>query len=202
MTKTLDEELLADAALQDVSPDTLARITTTAHQLRQVQHRLSVAEKAVEELAAEARRLSNELLPSLMDEAGTLTLTLDDHTTVTRTESVYASLAKDKREVACAWLCKHGYDGLVKNAFAIQMPRGSTKEAARVAAVLKKAKVRFEFSQTVHPQTLLAFVKESLEAGRKLPPSITYHVQPTVVVKIPKEPTATVTNINSRRDQR
>jgi hypothetical protein len=181
----LADQMAADAAEQDVAPDVLARITTTAHDLQKLQHRIEVGNKLLEDLSKQASDLANNVLPNLMDEAGVKNLTLDDGAVVTREEAVYASLPKDKRAVACTWLVKHGYGGLVKNQFAIVLPRGSDVAAKRVAALLKKARVKFEFGQTVHANTLLAFVKESIAAGRKLTPAITYHVQPVVRVKVP-----------------
>jgi hypothetical protein len=179
----LAEQMAADAAAQDVSPDVLARITTTAHELKQLLHRIAGGEKLLQDLQGQVSRIRNEVLPGLMDEAGVKDLTLDDGAQIVRGEEVYASLAKEKRKAACDWLVKHGYGGLVKNQFSIALPRGSTPEAQRIAALLRKARVKFEFGQTVHASTLLAFVKESIEAGRKLPPTITVHVQPVVRVK-------------------
>lgn len=179
----LAAQMAADAAAIDVAPDTLARITTTAHELQAAESLVAQVECDLKEAQATVSRLRNEVLPALMDEAGVKELVLDDGAKVTRNEEVYASLAKDKRAAACAWLVKNGYGGLVKNQFAIALPRGDTKAATALSALLKKAKVKFEFFQTVHAQTLLAFVRESIEAGRKLPPTITYHVQPSVKVK-------------------
>jgi hypothetical protein len=52
---------------------------------------------------------------------------------------------------------------------------------------LTKAKVKFAITNTIHPQTLKAFAKESVADGRKLPQQIAVHIQPVVHIKAPRK---------------
>ena len=187
MADNIDDLLVEDASSQEIAPDTLAQITTSAHELQQVRKRIANGMQLLEELQNEELRLSTEVLPQLLDTAGVSKLTLDDGEEISREENVFASLAKDKATAACAWLEKHGYGGIVKGQFIIPLPKGNPKAIAKIRAALKKTRIKFEEVVSVHPQTLKAFVRESLEESRDLSRSqITYHVQPTVKLKAKK----------------
>lgn len=186
-TDQLDAMIAEDAAAQQASPDTLARITSAAIELQVLEARTKQLEAETEETKREARRLAEQVLPSLMDEAGVPFLGLEDGSKVERTEAVFASIVKDNAREATQWLEENGYGALVKNGFTIAVDKGDVKLAAKVRKVLEKAGLPFEEQCGVHPQTLVAFVKESLSQGRELPKTITYHVQPKVVIKQPKK---------------
>ena len=187
-TDTLDALIAEDAAAQQASPDTLARITTAAAELQVLEARVDQLEQETKEAEREARRLAEQVLPSLMDEAGVPFLGLEDGSKLERTEAVFASIAKDNAREATQWLEEHGYGSLVKNGFYIPVDKGDVKLSAKVRKVLEKAGLPFDEQCGVHPQTLVAFVRESLSQGRELPKTITYHVQPKVVIKQSRKP--------------
>jgi hypothetical protein len=66
------------------------------------------------------------------------------------------------------------------------VPKGEAATAKMVQKALDKVAERYgvavEYKAGVHPATLRAFVKERVLAGKELPQSITYHVQPTVTL--------------------
>jgi hypothetical protein len=182
-TADLDALIEEDAKSVAVRPDTLAMITTEAHRMVEMATKAEELEKQAKEAAAEARRISEQILPPLMDEAGVPMLGLDDGSVITRSEQIYANIAKDNLEDATEWLVANGYGALVKNAFTIPVDKGDVKAVARIRSVLIKGKIEFDEAPSVHPRTLVAFVKESLAEGRQLPEAITYHIQPRVDLK-------------------
>lgn len=188
----LDAEIAADAANEAPTRDMLSLITATAHQMKQHQGK---AEKLTEEAAVEqkeARRLAEQVLPPLMDEAGVTDVGLDDDTMITRAEEYYASISQENQSEASAWLDKNGYGSLLKMAIIIPVDKGDTRATKTICALLKKARVGFAVKSSVHGATLKAFVKESLTMNppRALPDAITHHVQPVVVLKAKKKPAA------------
>jgi hypothetical protein len=186
MPTNLEQLLLEDAAAQAPAPDILARITTTVDQLRVMQRHRKQLEAALEEAQKKERELVNFTLPTLMDEARVTELTLDDDYRLIRSEEVYTNVSAENLPAVCAWLIKNKFGGIVKNVFDIVLPRGATAQANKIKKLLTKAEVTFESYQSVHSQTLKAFVKESLAESRKLPPEIKVHVQPCVELKAPK----------------
>jgi hypothetical protein len=121
-----------------------------------------------------------------MDEATLKELTLVDDYSITRTENVYASITKANKAEATQWLESHGYGDLVKYSLTLPLTRGDKAGAAKVRALLTKAKVEYVEESSVHAQTLLAFVKESIREVRPLPASISVHTEPAVQLVMKK----------------
>lgn len=188
-TPDLDAEIAADAANETANPDVLARITTAAQEMRKLQKEAEHFTGLAAERETEARRLSEQVLPPLMDEAGVTDLGLDDDTRVERMEKVYASIAKDNEAAAAQWLEKHGYGDIIKSSVVIPVDKGDIKTLTRLRSSLTKAGIAFEERSGVHPATLVAFVKESLTMNppRDLPKAIMHHTQAVVVLKAQKK---------------
>lgn len=190
--KALAERGLVDAMIAEdatapppVAHDLLARITETARTLRDAQGEVQALTEQLATASARVLELRIKQLPALMDEAQVSMLALDDdaNTYIERAEEVYASISKANAAQACAWLDANGYGSLVKSSIVVELPRGERALAKKAATALRKAGIEYEEQSGVHAQTLKAFVRESLAAGRALPPAITYHVQPVVDLK-------------------
>lgn len=138
------------------------------------------------EAAGRARKIRDEQLPPMMDTLTLRAFTLSDGTTVTRAEEVYASVSKENLAAAADWLTANGYGALVKAKITVEMEKGDDTTAKAARTALAKARVGYEESFAIHPATLRSFARESIEAGRPLPPSITHHVQPTAKLAAPK----------------
>lgn len=199
----VDRRALVDAMIEEdagapppVVHDLLARITGTAQALRDAQGEVLRLTEQLATASARVLELRIKQLPALMDEAQVSMLALDDDasTYIERGEEVYASISKANTESACAWLDANGYGSLIKNAIVVELPRGERALAKKAATALRKAGVEYEELSSVHAQTLKAFVRESLAAGRALPPAITYHVQPVVDLKVKRAKRARTTS--------
>lgn len=182
-TAEVDALVAEDAGSRELTADQLNRITATANTLKTTRRRLEELEAQVASTKAEVLRLETQVLPGLMDEAGVEELVLSGGDKITRYEEVYASISKEKSGAACDWLEKNKFGALVKSSFVVPLPKGDTKTASAVRALLAKARVAFEETRGVHPQTLKAFVKESIAAGRSLPDTISVHLQPAIKLK-------------------
>ena len=183
-TASATDDLIAQDAAERpaLSADKLEAITAAAGQLLELEGQAAELEDKLAILNGEGIRLKQEVLPALMDEAGVTSLRLDDDTTLSRDDAVFASIAKADANTASEWLIANGYASIVKMAFAIPVDKGDVKLQKQIRALLAKARIGYEEQSSVHPGTLRSFAKESVEAGRKLPPEIKVHVQPTVKV--------------------
>jgi hypothetical protein len=199
LTDTLDSMIAEDASQQSATPDMLAKITTTAHDLKAAQLKQAQIAAELEKQSNLVKQLEQQTLPSLMDEAGMKSFTLDDGTFLERAEEIYPSISKANKPEACKWMIENGFDALVKNFLNIPLPRGEAKNVKKITTVLRKAKIAFELSHDIHPQTLKAFVRESLEESRELPGTITVHVQPCVKMKVKESKPTTIVNKRRKR---
>ncbi len=183
---TLDAEIERDAK-STARPDQLTRITASAADLREAIGKVKRLEQEVLDAKAEQRRLEQDVLPNLMDEAGIVTLGLTDEDTLLREQEIYTSISKDSMTKAVVWLDAHGHGAIVKASIIIPIERGDTKQRDRIVSSLTKAKIPHALTQSIHPQTLAAFGREATADGTKLPKEITTHVQPVVHIKHAKK---------------
>lgn len=196
MTTPATVDPLADMIAQDAaakpapSVDKLDQITKAAGQLIELTAKAAVVDAQAALISDEITRLTQTVLPGLMDEAQLKQLVLDDGTPLKREDDVYASISKDNANAAADWLIANGYGSIVKMGFNIAVDKGDTKLQAKIRKLLTKECIGYEELSSVHSGTLRSFAKESVEAGRKLPPVIKVHIQPTVKVgkkKVSKE---------------
>ena len=180
----LDAELMEDSKEVRVKPDLLARIMENVTKMSQVATRIKKGNELIAQLQQEYADLEQKVLPSLMDEAGTKKIALLDDIEIERTESVYASIAKARMQEACKWFEANKLGALVKYSFEVALEKGNTKDANKVRKALKALKIDWREGSTINHQTLGAFVRESLEEGRKLSPLISVHQQPIVKLTV------------------
>lgn len=153
-------------------------------QLRRMVSLLSRAAADVEECrasleAAELRhtQLREKDIPELMLSVGMKLLATDDGLVVRLREEVRAGWPKEGpgRAAAVRWLQEHQHGDLVKHEVSLRFGKG--EEEQKLHAVLMDALrthvpgmlKRTKQSETVHHQTLLAFLREQLEAGALQP---------------------------------
>jgi hypothetical protein len=185
----LEQEMASDAANHiTAKPDQLSKIIAAAADLREATAKVVRLEDALLEAKALERRLEEEVLPALMDEAGVKDIGLDTEDRLVRGEEVYASISQVNMPKAVAWLAKHNMASIVKANILIPLTQGDIQTQKKITLLLTKAKVKFAVNNTIHPQTLKAFARESVAEGRKLPQQIAVHIQPVVHIKAPRKP--------------
>lgn len=129
---------------EKITDSQLEEVAGLAREQLELERKILKAERELKALKEDWREVAMEELPVRMKEIGLTSFELDneDHNKVTIKHHVKASLTQAKREPGHAWLRDHGFGDLIK---------------ARV------------IEEKVHPQTLMAFVREQLAAGAALP---------------------------------
>jgi hypothetical protein len=185
-TASLDAEIEADIAHNTAPLDILSKLRGSAAELVMRQREVRELTQRLEAAQSEVKRLSEEVLPSLMDTAGLKDFTLDTDDHLERTQAVFASISQENMQEAVAWLDANKYGNIVKSEFRIPLEKGDEATKKKVLTLLRKAKIDFALTSGVHASTLKAFVKRSLEKGVDLPRAISVHVQPKVDLIIHK----------------
>lgn len=185
----LDALIETDAGsdLVKAGSDRLEQITSAVVSWQSAIEKLQRLTAEVDETSAEIRRWREQVLPGLMDEAQITQLGVEGGQTLLRDEAVYASISVDNRTAAGLWMEKNGYAALVKVAIEMKFDKGNIEAVVRARKALTAAKIPFQEVSNIHPQTLVAFVRERLAAGKDLPKSITYHIQPIAKLVAPKK---------------
>jgi hypothetical protein len=151
------------------SDEAVARLSSLAGRQAELENRIAAAQIEVEFMGKQLESVRSDLLPSLMTELGVSSLALSDGTKISVERVVRASISEDRKPEAFAWLRAAGHGSLIKNELTSKFGRGEEERAKEIAAYLRKQGVVFDTKESVHPQTLGAFVRERLTAGDKIP---------------------------------
>jgi len=163
----------ADAAKDEAAPeDLLKRVEYFGKKQRDVMKQLADAENTVEMLKGQLRRIVEQDLPEVMDQAGMTSFTLEDGSKLTVKAFYSASIPEDRKEEAFDWLKENDFDGMIKADVKVSFGKGEFEIAQSFLQFIRgfnETVIQPEYKENVHWQTLRAFVKEQVEGGKPLP---------------------------------
>ena len=131
------------------------------------------AEQALKDAKAEQSRLSEEVIPALMSEAGVSRIDLEDGSVVKVSPYYYAKIPEDKRADAFEWLRKNNFGDLVKNNITVSFSKGEDSKAVQLKAELESKGLVVDQKEDVHWQTLRGFVRRQIEKNNNIPYDLT-----------------------------
>ena len=166
----------------------LDQLTILSKMLLDAGDKKEQAELRLKEAKENERRLREEAIPLLMFELELTMLKLNDGTTIETSKDVFASITQAKKDAAFKWLEENKFSGLIKTQVEINFPRGDHELAKKWHHFLKESKkLDVDLQESVHPQTLKAFVKEQIQTGNSVPMDLFgVMVVDTTKVKLPK----------------
>jgi len=147
----------------------LGGIATLARKIRQAQIEVETLDKELKLRKKDLLKLTDEELPSAMQELGLSSFSLDDGSTVNVTPTYGASILVANRPLAYDWLRDNGYDDIIKNVVSCEFGRGEDDRASDFKAFASKQGFPADQTESVHSGTLKAFVRERVEAGDDFP---------------------------------
>lgn len=157
-------------APQNAPSDALRRITELAALLAAQEDRVRMLDEQLTLAKASARRTATEDLPLLMEELGLSELTLADGTKVSVGHDLSCGISAARMPEAVSWLEARGYSGIVKTKLSVEFGRAQHDEALALKAQVEGlTSCEVNVDNTIHPQTLKAFLKERLEVGEAVP---------------------------------
>lgn len=176
----------SDLGIGTSSPEAIEAVIKKARELYHCELHITTLK---EELAKQEERrlnLQREVLPELMQTADVTRVTLGNDWELTLGDIFHSSLpsksaierTKDDDErysleqrlkEGLSWLRKHKAGDLIKNTIKFDLGRGQDKVKAQILALAKKLKLPVTHSETVHPQTLNKFLRETLANGKDIP---------------------------------
>ena len=147
----------------------LGGIAILARKIRTAQQEVEEIEKDLKSRKKDLLKLTDEELPSAMQELGLSSFSLDDGSTVDVKPTYGASILVANRPLAYDWLRENGYDDIIKNVVSCEFGRGEDGKASDFKAFASKQGFPADQSESVHSGTLKAFVRERVEAGDDFP---------------------------------
>jgi hypothetical protein len=130
---------------------------------------MSKCEEHLKSLQTEARLLSEQEIPNLMQQAGVSMLRLADGSSVEVKPQYAAKIPISKQDEAYTWLRDNGYGDIIKNNVTVTFGKSEDNAARSVFHDLKEAGHNVVQKEKVEPMTLKAFVKEQIQNGHNIP---------------------------------
>jgi len=176
MPNSLEDLIAADHSAA-LTPDRLSRLRAKADEARDLELQISQAEERLREMKTRRNVVLREELVDAMQEAGMteMTLAAAGNLPALRLKlgtEVRASIAQgwsfEKRREAFNYLDEHDAGDLILTQIAVEFPR---EERALVLRLREKLSREHQvvLRETVHHQTLTAWLKERVEAGDAVP---------------------------------
>ena len=156
-----------EEALEKVDTDLVKTLSALCRDLRHEDRIIADLEEELADTKRRRHRLASQDIPALFSQMGIEEIKVDG-AKVTLKPVISASIPKDRKDEAFAWLRQRGYDGIIKNDVTCSFGKGQDRQAETAVKALTAAGFSPETKTHVHPQTLKAFVRESLEDGRDI----------------------------------
>jgi hypothetical protein len=169
-----NKELLDAIAAELQEPVDLSVIRQKAVELRDAYLEKTELETKVQRLSSKIAGIERKDLPDMFAKAKVSSISVEadgNHPAfVASRDTVYtAKIPEDKRMDAFQWFEQTGHGDLVKSVIQITFGMQEHEERLRVMKLLSDNGVEFWNNESVHHQTLRAFVKRELQAGRIIP---------------------------------
>jgi len=153
----------------NIKTDEVKEISEACNKLTSQNQKVETIQKSLKEAEEESRRLSEEVIPTLMQQAGVSSIKLDNGTSVEVSPYYYAKISEDKRAEAFQWLRENDHGDLIKNNVSVSFGKGEDSNAVNLKSELEAKGLVVDQKQDVHWQTLRGFVKEQIEKNKTLP---------------------------------
>ena len=164
-----DFEASLTTGVEKLDQDGLKTVAELARKIRDEEEYIACLENDLKKAKKGLQKLTDEDLPTMLQEIGLSSMKLDDGSEVVVKQTYGASILVDNRPAAFEWLREKGYDDIIKNTVACQFGRGEDDKASSFKAIAEKDGYYAEQKTEIHPQTLRAFVKERVENGDDFP---------------------------------
>lgn len=168
---TDDERLDHDDIEAAPIPDNqdLANIAAMAKRYIDLEDTILKLEQELALKKADLKTLREGSLPLALTEVGMTSFKMNGGISVILKTGHVASISEANRPAAHAWLEKSGNGAIIKHQITIQFGKGEEAWAKKFLRDLSQRKrpLKYERKDTVHPQTLGAFVREKIASARE-----------------------------------
>ena len=169
MSNIFDIEEEASASSDSSS---MQRMMRMAAEMIETESMIAGMEETLKDLKSRLTHLKTLELPDLMAENGCSTFThAETGMTIEVGEFVAGALVKDpvQRKAALDWLAANGAADSIKTEVSVEFGKNEHNMAKDLSAKLKQDGYFVNDVETIHHQTLLAFVREKMHNGEEVP---------------------------------
>jgi hypothetical protein len=171
-TRAMLAEMTSDAEAPP-SEDKLVKCRQMMAEWRAKAVQIEDHQLSIKRLSEEIQQIRDKKLVDLFDDAGIDKLGIPASGNLPPLEIeindwVHANIPEENMERAAEWMIRTGNEDLIKTEFKIAFGLGEKKDAIKFEKLLIKAGEAYDKKQGVPWNTLTAFIKGELKAGRPL----------------------------------
>ena len=152
----------------------MSELSVLVKELVDVRDRIERGEEFLKKLKAEEMRLSNEAVPSKMDEIGFTEVKLPTGQRVSYKPFYSGKIRPEREPEAFNWLEENGHGGIIKGEVIVPWRRAEREIIDQLIEFIKEQYgIEPNIKLGVHHSTLRAFFREVIEdEGETLPPDL------------------------------
>ena len=161
------EDLKQDAGdLRNLQDDDLSGLSKLIQRQLDLDSEIENMEETIKEMKRERDLLSQETIPTKMQELGINETTMKDGSKVTVKEGFHCRIPKAKEEEALQYLKDEGLGDIIKNQVSTSFGTGEDNMAGDLAGYIESNfGITPDVKKSVHPSTLKATLKKRHEEG-------------------------------------
>jgi len=165
----LSQQFEADSPQQVNEIDNVNSLSTYVIQLQSLEDEVKIMEDNLKRKKEAADKISEEVIPEIMENMKLKTLKLQDGSAIEVKEIYGASIPVANREGAYKWLRDNDLGDLIKNEITVSFGRGEDNKANDYASLAEKNGYQPSQKMKVEPMTLKALYRERVESNQDLP---------------------------------
>jgi len=174
MDEFFEEMIEASESLADADTAKLKELHNLVRQLEDIQSQVDMAEGHIKALKQERLRLSQDMIPALMDEVGVKRIDVgreeDDNVVSVQIEPfVSASIPVENRPKAYQWLRDVNCESIIKNDVTVSFGKHGDTKANDLMRELDERGLHPESKTHIHSGTLKSFIKSWVAENKKPP---------------------------------
>lgn len=169
----------------------MQRLNTLVHEQLLAEDEVAKAENALATAKKKLARLSEYVIPDVMEEMGINEYKTNDGLTIKLKQAIRASIAEVNRSDAFGWMTDHDHEAMIKTSIVIEKPAllddFENADELKEALQLVMDNLPSTENKSIHSSTLSAFVRDKLEDGEEIPlDTFSVFRQVTSVIKTSK----------------
>ena len=165
----LTQQFEEDSPQQLNEIDNVQSLSNYVLQLQSLEDEVKVLEENLKRKKEAADKISEEVIPEIMEHMKLKTLKLQDGSAIEVKEIYGASIPIAKKEEAFKWLRDNDLGDLIKNEITVSFGRGEDNKANDYASLAEKNGYQPTQKMKVEPMTLKALYRERVESNQDLP---------------------------------
>ena len=165
----LQQMFVEDAPQQVNELNNAETLSSHVLELQKLEDEIKMDEERLSQKKAQADKLSQQVIPEIMDSMKLKTMKLKDGSAIEIKEIYSATIPLDKREGAFNWLRNNDLGDLIKNEITVSFGRNEDNKASEYANLAESNGYQPVQKLKVEPMTLKALYRERVEKELDLP---------------------------------